>query len=213
MASPGRTPRNSKGIERRRERQRSEARKAILGAAEALLLESGGPDFSMRSLGSRCGYSAPTVYHYFGDKDGLIEALLEERTSRLADRLEAVPRDPDPAAELRDLFVGFVEFGSVNPSFSQLMRSMSSKGERRTAPAMDRVRERVRAPMQALVESGRVGDLEGEAAGQMLWALLHGLMWLPVLEPDVTWAPNLADRAFSSLLNGMTTPPAPQESH
>ena len=63
------------GIEHRRARQREEARRTILDATELLLIESGGFDFSIRSLSKRCGYSAPTVYHYFGDKDGLIDAL------------------------------------------------------------------------------------------------------------------------------------------
>lgn len=217
MASPGpqrspRSPRNQNGFQARRERQRSEARSAILAAAEALLLEKGGPDFSMRSLGRRCGYSAPTVYHYFGDKDGLIEALLESRLARLAERLERVPRRRDPGAELRDLFVTFVEFGAVNPSFGRLMQSVSSKGESHSAPAMERVRERVRVPLDELVESGRLGDIDAETAGQMLWALLHGLMWLPVLEPEVAWASDLPGRAFSALLRGMAASAAPLES-
>ena len=85
------------GPETRRARQREEARRAILDATEALLIEAGGEDFSIRALGERCGYSAPTVYHYFGDKDGLIDALLEERVARLADAIERVPARRRPA--------------------------------------------------------------------------------------------------------------------
>ena len=60
-------------IVERRERQRNEARQAILDATEELIIETGGSNFSIRSLGQRSGYSAPTVYHYFTDKDGLID--------------------------------------------------------------------------------------------------------------------------------------------
>src|SRR5258705_12250966 len=89
------------GIEHRRARQREEARRAILDATELLLIESGGVDFSIRSLSKRCGYSAPTVYHYFGDKDGLIDALLEEPVAGLADALERVKHGGDPLGKLR----------------------------------------------------------------------------------------------------------------
>jgi len=54
-------------IEERRERQRQEARRTILDATEALMIEANGSDFSIRRLGEKSGYSAPTVYHYFGD--------------------------------------------------------------------------------------------------------------------------------------------------
>ncbi len=75
------------GIEARRERQRHEARRAILDATEALLAESEGGDFSIRGLAEKCGYSAPTVYYHFGDKDGLMLALLEDGMQTLASDL------------------------------------------------------------------------------------------------------------------------------
>src|SRR5258705_11498229 len=89
------------GIDQRCTRKREEARRAILDATELLLIESGGFDFSIRSLSKRCGYSAPTVYHYFGDKDGLIDALLEERVAGLADAIERVEHGRDALRDLR----------------------------------------------------------------------------------------------------------------
>ena len=205
--------RNKKGIELRRERQRAEARKAILDAAEALLGETGGADFSMRSLGQRCGYSAPTVYHYFGGKDGVIEALLETRLAELVERLEREPCSRDPQEELRDLFVGLIDFNGRNPGFLALMHTLSTKGEGRPAPpALERLRERFTGRIDALCQAGKLGELDAQAAGQMLWALMHGLIWLPVLEPDVAWAPKLPERSFTTLLRGMSRPVAPVES-
>ena len=55
--------------------QRSQARRAILDATQSLLVEGGYEAFSMRRLAERCGYTAPTIYHHFGDKPGLIGAL------------------------------------------------------------------------------------------------------------------------------------------
>ena len=52
--------------ERRRLRQRTDAQRAILDATEALLVEDGYEQFSMRRLVERCGYTAPTIYRYFG---------------------------------------------------------------------------------------------------------------------------------------------------
>jgi AcrR family transcriptional regulator len=192
------------GIEHRRARQREEARRAILDATELLLIESGGFDFSIRSLSRRCGYSAPTVYHYFGDKDGLIDALLEERVAGLADAIESVPVTGDALADLRAVLQMFVGFGARHPTFDRLMWTVSSKGQSRTTPAMERLSARVRPPLVALAEAGHLGGADIETAGQMIWALLHGLSALRVIEPAHPWAPDLGERALDALLRGMT---------
>jgi AcrR family transcriptional regulator len=192
------------GIEHRRARQREEARRTILDATELLLIESGGFDFSIRSLSKRCGYSAPTVYHYFGDKDGLIDALLEERVTVLADTIERVPVTGDALADLRAVLRAFVAFSVAHPTFDRLMWTVSSKGQSRTTPAMDRLSARVRPPLDELAESGRLESADTESAGQMIWALLHGLSALRVIEPAHPWVPNLGERAIETLLRGMT---------
>ena len=87
--------------ERRRSQQREEARRAILDATEALLVEDGYEQFSMRRLAARCGYTAPSIYHHFGDKQGLLDALLEERFQRLLVRLRRVRTEGDPVDTLR----------------------------------------------------------------------------------------------------------------
>ena len=51
----------------RRLRQREKARRTILDASEEMLVSDGYEHFSMRKLAARCGYTAPTIYHYFGD--------------------------------------------------------------------------------------------------------------------------------------------------
>jgi AcrR family transcriptional regulator len=191
------------GIEHRRARQREEARRTILDATEFLLIESGGFDFSIRSLSKRCGYSAPTVYHYFGDKDGLIDALLEERVAGLADAIDRVAVTGEALADLRAVLRVFVAFGAAHPTFDRLMWTVSSKGQTRTTPAMERLRARVGPPLHALAESGRLCDVDVDTAGQMIWALLHGLSALRVNDPDHPWVPNLGERAIETLLRGM----------
>ena len=194
------------GIEHRRARQREEARRAILDATEFLLIESGGFDFSIRSLSKRCGYSAPTVYHYFGDKDGLIDALLEERTAVLADAIERIPVTGDALADLRSVLRSFVEFSTAHPTFDRLMWTVSNKGRSRTTPAQERLSARVRPPLEELAESGQLGGTDVETAGQMIWALLHGLSAVRMIEPGHPWVPDLGTHALETLLRGMTRP-------
>jgi AcrR family transcriptional regulator len=197
----------------RRSRHREEARRAILDATEAILLEDGVELFSIRKLATRCGFTAPTIYHYFRDKDGLIDALLEERVAVLADAIEKVPVTGDAFADLHAVLRVFVGFGAAHPTFDRLMWTVSSKGESRTTPAMERLSARVRPPLVELAESQRLRDHDIETAGQMIWALLHGLSALRVIEPGHPWVPNLGERALETMLRGMTRPAPEEASH
>jgi AcrR family transcriptional regulator len=195
-----------RGIDQRRERQRLEARRAILDAAEALVIESQGCDFSMRSLGRRCGYSAPTVYHYFGDKDGLIDALVEERLAELGEEFDALAARGDALEDLRSVLLMSFEFWASNPTVARLIWSVSSKGENRLPAVIDRVSDRVDAAVRELATNDRFAGLDHEAAGQMLGAMLQGLISQHISAPDKEWSPRLAERAIDTLLHGMTHP-------
>lgn len=190
-------------IGERREKQRREARQAILDATENLIIESGGSDFSIRSLGQRSGYSAPTVYHYFTDKDGLIDALLEDRVDRLATEFEELEPSGDTRRDLHAMLLAYFDFSTKHPAFTRLMGTLSRKGESRMPPAMDRLRGCIVDQFDRFDAGGELGEFDRESAGRVLWALAVGLVSMRILEPEAEWAPNLAARAFDSLFLGM----------
>jgi AcrR family transcriptional regulator len=190
-------------IEQRRERQRHEARETILDATEELIIEAGGSNFSIRSLGQRSGYSAPTVYHYFVDKDGLIDALLENRVDRLATEFEQLRPSGDPRRDLRAMLLAYFEFSVANPAYTRLMGTLSRKGESRMPPAMDRVRKCVEDQLDRFSQVGQLGSFDRENAGRVLWAMAFGLVSMRMLEPETPWAESLAERAVDSLFLGM----------
>ena len=192
------------GIEARRERQRQEARRAILDATQALLAESDGRDFSIRRLAEKCGYSAPTVYYHFGDKDGLVVALFEDGMQNLASDLEHSCQAPDPLDRLRSLLLTFTRYATENPIFSALWWNVSRQPSSEMPPAFEEVRGHLDSTVSALVATGRLEALDKTSAEQIIWVLLHGLVGLQNAEPDHPWAPGLAESAVDSLLRGMT---------
>lgn len=190
-------------VEERRERQRGEARRAILDATQDLIIEAGGSNFSIRALGQRSGYSAPTVYHYFRDKDGLIDALLEDRVGRLASEFEQLEASGEPRRDLRAMLLAYYEFSTANPAFTRLMGTFSRKGESRMPPAMDRVRDCVQEHLDRFEAGGQLGGFDRESASRVLWALAMGLVSMRIMEPDAVWSPELTERALDSLFLGM----------
>lgn len=187
--------------EGRRRRQREEARRAILEATEQLLVENDG-EFSMRTLVNRCGYTAPTIYHYFGDKDGLVDALLEERFNELLERARAVEAGSDPVENVKTMAAACMDFSRENPAFFRLVYSTMARRDR-PAPAAEAARTALGAPLAKLGASGLLRGDEEFVAGQALWALLHGLTVLQLWRPDIEWAEDLPEVAFDALLRGL----------
>lgn len=189
--------------EARRQRQREEARRAILDATESLLIEAGGDDFSIRTLADRCGYTAPTIYHYFTDKAGLLDALLEERFARLLARVEEIPETDDPEANLRRMVEAFVDFGRKNPAFYRLIIVGPRAGGDRIPPSVEAAREVLSAPWVELHQAGRLYGSDPNTAAQAMWAVTHGLTTLQIARPDFDWAPDVAEVAIDSMLRGL----------
>ncbi len=184
----------------RRQRQREEARRAILDATEELLVEEGYESFSMRKLAPRCGYSAPTIYHYFGDKPGLLDTLIELRLTEVSAEMRAVRLARDPVENMRRLFNAFGRWGLANPTHYQLLSST-----REPHPAGEEAREILMRPVTELAEQGRL-EADIEVARQSFWALIHGIISLQTTRPDEDWSEQLIDRALDAMICGLVKP-------
>jgi AcrR family transcriptional regulator len=196
-------------VNERRQARKGEARRAILDATEALLVEDGYARFSIRRLVERCGYTAPTIYHHFGDKPGLLDALLEERFRALFRLLSEVPRGRDPLDYLRAAAKAFVEFGLSHPNHYQLL-SMPRDPDWTPPPSVDESREILEQPWRELWDEGRLHCRDVETAGQALWVLAHGLIALRTARPDHEWSTHLIEDSIDALLRGLVAPPSAQ---
>jgi AcrR family transcriptional regulator len=100
---------------------RSQTELRLLAAA-AMLLERGGPAaVTTRAVLEEAGVTAPTLYHHFGDKDGLLDALLEEGVARFLAERAALPETEDAAADLLFAWDVFLDFVSEQPQLFRLL--------------------------------------------------------------------------------------------
>jgi len=81
---------------RRSKVEESEARTALLDAAEAIMLEDGYAAVTTRRIAARAGLNSALVYYYFDTMDGLFIALFRRGADRSFDRLEEVLSSPQP---------------------------------------------------------------------------------------------------------------------
>jgi AcrR family transcriptional regulator len=193
------------GAQERRDRNRADAQRTILDAAQELLAEGGLDALSMRRLADRCGFTAPTLYHYFPDKPGLMQALIEEWLATLVLELRAIAPSPDPIETIRALGSAFANLGIRNPSHYQLL--VSRPEEMPDPPALEEAQAIFGEPLDRLVASGRIEEDRTERLRQGLWCLLHGFILLQTTRPAEDWVPQLLDHALEAMLRGSLRSP------
>ncbi|MFE9461069.1 TetR/AcrR family transcriptional regulator [Streptomyces californicus] len=84
-------------------RDPSEVRRRLLNEAARVLSEGGPAALSARRLAKEAETSTMAVYTHFGSMPELVRALTREGFDRFLVRVEAVPRNDDPVAELAEL--------------------------------------------------------------------------------------------------------------
>jgi len=152
------TPATPSPTSRRSRHERGgDSRAAILAAAEAVLLAEGIEGVSIRKVAERCGYTAPTIYHHFGDKKGLIDTLLEERFQKVLAIMQEIERGPDVAVYLRERGRAFMAFALENPDHYRLL-SVPRSAEQ-VVPSAQRARDLVKRAREAKVDISK-GSLE-----------------------------------------------------
>lgn len=93
----------------------SSTREHLIEVGRALLAEVGTDAFTTRLVCERAGVTAPTLYHHFGDKDGLLRAVAEsELQAFLLGKQRASARD-SPRGAVRRGWDDWIAFARANP--------------------------------------------------------------------------------------------------
>lgn len=184
-----------------RRRRPADSRSAILAAAEASLLADGIEGLSIRRVAERCGYTAPTIYHHFGDKTGLVDAVLERRFRQVLELMRSIERGPDTARYLREMGLAFVRFALANRDHYRLLSVPRSEDE--SVPSAEAARELVKGALEDLAREGTLATANIEEAFQTTWAMLHGVISLSLLRPRSEVPESLLQLAFEVVERGL----------
>ena len=85
---------------------RAVRRDAILDVAERLMRTCGYEEMSIQDIQDELGVSRGAIYHYFGSKDDILEAVLERMTDTVMSVVEPIAGNPNltPLARLQQVF-------------------------------------------------------------------------------------------------------------
>jgi AcrR family transcriptional regulator len=101
--------------------------KRILTAAAALLESDGPKAITTRAVCAAAEITAPTLYHHFGDRDGLLDALLTQGIAEFMAGKRAARKCADPTVGLRRGWDVMVDFALRRPALLKLMVERASE--------------------------------------------------------------------------------------
>ena len=181
-----------------RDRKKARRREDMIAAAIELFEKKGVDATTVSDIAEACEVSVPTVFNYFGSKDGILVAIIEEGTQRkresgsLKPRLEGVPL----ASIVLDLFLEISQ-ETLDIASRRVWRYAEASVIRRPETELsERFRNTSRLLVEAVVERLELYELHTRAGTPMdiryLATLLHDL-WMPcyltlITDPQTTLA-------------------------
>ncbi|MFB7862293.1 TetR/AcrR family transcriptional regulator [Streptomyces sp. NPDC056069] len=182
-------------------RARSEERRAeIVRAALEVIAERGYRGASLGAVAERVGLTQQGLLHYFPTKEALLVAVLQER-----DRWDTSGAR-DPGKWRLDLMESLVEYNAMRPGIVQTFSALLGESVTEDHPARaffteryTQVRENMAGVLRAECGDELPGGLTPERAAPLLTAVMDGLQFQWLLDPEAVDMP-AAFRDFLALL-------------
>jgi AcrR family transcriptional regulator len=181
-------------------------RETLVAAALKILEQDGEAQFSTRAVCAIANVTAPTLYHHFGNADGLLSAAMAEAFAQFLASKKAATHSPDPETALRQGWDDYVRFAAARPLLYAAMMGRILQGAR--IPAAQQAHALLMERIEALAAEGRLA-MTAEAAADLAWvtanaaALLFVTARLQVTtrlqEPDPAVTDSLRDRAMQTI--------------
>jgi AcrR family transcriptional regulator len=180
-------------------------RARLIAAARAAFAEQGYAAASMDELTASVGLTRGALYHGFGDKKGLLAAVIDqidgEMSAKMAQAREAAP---DPWSGLIDEGVAYIRM-ALDPEVQRIMLldGPAVLGDPSTWPGEQACLEVTVRSMAQLRDAGVIRPVDIEAAARLFnGAALNAALWVAAAEAPAAVL-DRAIEAFRTLAEGL----------
>jgi AcrR family transcriptional regulator len=195
--------------------QNGSSRERIIRTAISLFAARGFRGTSIRDIANAMNMSISNIYHYFGNKEGLLVAILEHASEELVRRLNEV-RDSDlpPVVRFRKLVETHLRMSKENNDqgkvFSLDEEHLSAGGERVNRRIQ---REILQIYREELAELQKEGIAQGRSLAVLTFNVLGVINWqLRWYRPEGSLSfEQVTDEIVSFILYGVLGGPAAEE--
>ena len=192
-------------VAKRRAQRVEETRAKLIRAARDAFATKGYAAASMDDLTAEAGLTRGALYHNFGDKKGLLQAVIEQIDAEMVARLRvAQDRAQTPWQGFVDENIAYIEM-ALEPEIQRIMLldGPAVLGDPSRWPNQNACLRTTTQTIQALIDAGTVKPVDAEAAARLLnGAALNASLWIAAAdEPRAVLAK--AVEAFRYLASGL----------
>lgn len=181
-----------------------ETRALLLATARQMFTEVGYAHTSMDDLTARAGLTRGALYHHFGDKKGLLAAVVEQLDAEMDVRLRAITDTAEDDWEgFRQRCRAYMEMALESEIQRIVLRDARAVLGGGSPEAQRHCMESLRQLIERLVLQGVFIDIHAQALAALIYgSLAEATVWIAeVEEGDQRLAQ--ATQAFESLLRGV----------
>ncbi|WP_047288049.1 TetR/AcrR family transcriptional regulator [Pseudomonas protegens] len=160
-----------------------QTRARLIASARQAFARLGYAKTSMDDLTAEAGLTRGALYHHFGDKQGLLAAVVEQIDSEMDERLDAI------SAAASDPWQGFAQRCRAYLEMAQeaeirrivLQDARAVLGQRQ--PAEEHCIDSLSRRLQALVETGLITPAPSQALARLInGSLVDAALWIAAAE-------------------------------
>lgn len=181
------------GIKERKEREKEEHRELIINAARSIVKEEGLGSLSIRKIAAMIDYSPAIIYHYFKDKDEIINTLMKANYVKIVDVLSAADiKDEKPKERIKYLLKKYIEWAfDIPEEYKTILLSSSDEILQHTSTLFEGASVKRQAlsilakDIKAIYNDKNIDDREIELTAQIIWTSTFGLIIRLMVEKNI----------------------------
>jgi len=194
-------------------RRQEEIRNTILDVAREIISREGFQGLSVRKITNAIDYSPAIIYHYFKDKNAIVESLMEEGYRKILTSLNLVKKNEEqPEEEIKEAFINYIKACLEEPEYYRtVMLNGDAEVAKRTVILQRGISERSQT-LKLLCDSisrgmgmGRFLPYDPELTAQIMWTSVFGLIMKLIVEKDTPeeQVNRLVNHLLNMLFNGI----------
>jgi AcrR family transcriptional regulator len=193
-------------VARKRSEMMEETRAKLIEAARKSFAEKGYAASSMDDFTAAAGLTRGALYHNFGDKKGLLQAVIDQIDAEMLARMRAAAKAR--GGSLWEVFVAegvaYIEM-AIEPEIQRIVMldGPAVLGDPSQWPNQNACLRTTTETITALIEEGTVKPVDAEAAARLInGAALNAALWIAAAENPEDVLAKVVD-AFRQLASGL----------